>query len=54
MKLALTLIFTTFSLMAVATEAETPCPAMNQETREKIVDFKQKASEKKTNQVIKQ
>lgn len=54
MKLALTLIFMTFSFLAIATEAETPCPAMNQESREKIVDLKQKISEKKTGQVIKQ
>ncbi len=54
MKLALTLIFMTFSFLAIATEAETPCPAMNQESRERIVDLKQKISEKKAGQVIKQ
>lgn len=32
------------SITAWATETETPCPAMNQETREKIVEMKTKVS----------
>jgi hypothetical protein len=44
MKLLVTAFLLTISFVTIASEAETPCPAMNQETREKIVDVKSKTT----------
>ncbi|GEM_PF-4701693 len=40
MKLLFTGILLAISFTTFASEADTPCPAMNQETRVKIVDVK--------------
>ncbi len=43
MKFVILALLAVTSFRALATESDTPCPAMNEETREKIIDVKVKS-----------